>query len=117
MNCRQQALQFCLDPAVVAVIRIFNEFQFEMLHRPKLLQIQQLTLSSPKIFSITALSGQFPLRFMLDGDCFCAFLEVEGERVVAGALAAVHDIERGHVLFRKLKVEYVDVFDKARRVL
>ena len=45
VNCRQQALQFCLDPAVVVVIQIFNEFQFEMLHRPKLLQIQQFTLN------------------------------------------------------------------------
>ena len=65
MNGRRQALRLCLDPAVVAVIQIFHELLFEVLHRLKLLQIQQLALSSPKKFSITALSRQFPLRLML----------------------------------------------------
>ena len=48
MNCRRQALQFCLDPAVVVVIQIFNEFQFEVFHGTELLQIQQFTFEQPK---------------------------------------------------------------------
>ena len=48
MNCRRQALQFCLDPAVVVVIQICNEFLFEVLHGAELLQIQQLTFEQPK---------------------------------------------------------------------
>ena len=43
MNCRRQALQFCLDPAVVVVIQICNEFLLEVFHGAELLQIQQLT--------------------------------------------------------------------------
>ena len=48
MNCRRQALQFCLDPAVVVVIQIFDQFQFEVFHGAKLLQIQQLTFEQPE---------------------------------------------------------------------
>ena len=47
MNCRRQALQFCLDPAVVVVIQICNEFLLEVLHGTELLQIQQLTFEQP----------------------------------------------------------------------
>ena len=65
VNCRRQALQFCLDPAVVVVIQICNEFQLEVFHGAELLQIQQLTFEQPKKKSITALSRQFPLRLML----------------------------------------------------
>ena len=43
VNCRRQALQFCLDSVVVVVIQIFNEFQFEVFHGTELLQIQQFT--------------------------------------------------------------------------
>ena len=48
MNCRRQALQFCLDPAVVVVIQICNEFLFEVLHGLKFLQIQQFALEQSK---------------------------------------------------------------------
>lgn len=48
MYCRRQALQFCLDPAVVVVIQICNEFLFEVLHGLKFLQIQQFALEQPK---------------------------------------------------------------------
>ena len=48
MNCRRQALQFCLDPAVVAVIQICNEFLLEVFHGLKFLQVQQFALEQPK---------------------------------------------------------------------
>ena len=48
VNCRRQALQFCLDSADVVVIQICNEFLFEVLHGAELLQIQQLTFGQPK---------------------------------------------------------------------
>lgn len=44
MNCRWQALKFCLDAAVVVEIEIFNELPFDMLHGIKLLQIKNLIL-------------------------------------------------------------------------
>ena len=48
MNRRRQALQFCLDPAVVAVIQICNEFLLEVFHGLKFLQVQQFALEQPK---------------------------------------------------------------------
>ena len=48
MNCRRQALQFCLDSVVVVVIQIFDQFLFEVFHGLELLQIQQLTFEQPK---------------------------------------------------------------------
>ena len=48
MNRRRQALQFCLDPAIVAVVQTGNQFLLEMLRRLKLLQIQKFTLEKPK---------------------------------------------------------------------
>ena len=48
MHCRRQALQLCLDPAVVVVIQIFDQFLLEVLHGLELLQIQQLTFEQPK---------------------------------------------------------------------
>ena len=48
MNCRRQALQLCLDPAVVVVIQICNEFLLEVFHGTELLQIQQLTFEQPE---------------------------------------------------------------------
>ena len=51
MNCRRQALSLCLDPAVVVVIQIFDQFLLEVLHGLELLQIQQLTFEqSEEIF-------------------------------------------------------------------
>ena len=47
-SCRRQALQFCLDPAVVVVIQICNEFQFEVFHGLKFLQVQQFALEQPE---------------------------------------------------------------------
>ena len=43
MHCRRQALSHCLDPAVVVVIQIFDQFLLEVLYGLELLQIQQLT--------------------------------------------------------------------------
>ena len=48
VNCRRQALSFCLDPAIVVVIQIFNQFPFEVFHGLELLQIQQFTLKQTK---------------------------------------------------------------------
>ncbi len=48
MNCRRQALSFCLNPAIVVVIQIFNQFPFEVFHGLELLQIQQFTLKQTK---------------------------------------------------------------------
>ena len=48
MNCRRQALQFCLDSVVVVVIQIFDQFLLEVLHGLEFLQIQQLTFEQPK---------------------------------------------------------------------
>ena len=48
MNCRRQALQLCLDSAVVVVVQIVDQFSLEVFHGFKILQIQQLTLEQPK---------------------------------------------------------------------
>ena len=48
MNRRRQALQLCLDSAVVIVIQIVDQFLFEVLYRLKFLQIQQLAFEQPK---------------------------------------------------------------------
>ena len=48
MNCRRQALQLCLNLAVVVVIEILYEFLFAVLHGLRLLQIQQFTLEQTK---------------------------------------------------------------------
>ena len=48
MNYRRQVLQFCLDPAVVVVIQICNEFLLEVFHGMKFLQIQQLAFENSK---------------------------------------------------------------------
>ena len=48
MNCRRQALQFCLDAVVVVVIQIYNKLLFEVLHGTEFLQIQQLTFEQPE---------------------------------------------------------------------
>ena len=48
MNCRRQALQFCLDAVVVVVIQICNKLLFEVLHGTEFLQIQQLTFEQPE---------------------------------------------------------------------
>ena len=47
MNRRRQALQLCLDSAVV-VVQIVNEFLFEVFHGFKILQIQQFALKQSK---------------------------------------------------------------------
>ena len=48
MNCRRQALQFCLDAVVVVVIQICNKLLFEVLHGTEFLQIQQFTFEQPE---------------------------------------------------------------------
>ena len=65
VNCRRQALQFCLDPVVVVVIQIFNEVQFEVFHGAELLQIQQFTFEQPEGIFYHHCSGSYPFRLML----------------------------------------------------
>ena len=48
MNRRRQALQLCLDSAVVVVIQIVDQLLLEVLHGLKILQIQQLTFEQSK---------------------------------------------------------------------
>ena len=48
VNGRRQALSFCLDAAVVVVIQMFNKFLLEVLHRLKLLSVQQFTFEQAK---------------------------------------------------------------------
>ena len=65
VNCRRQALQLCLDSAVVVVIQIFNEVQFEVFHGAELLQIQQFTFEQPEGIFYHHCSGSYPFRRML----------------------------------------------------
>ena len=44
VNCRRQALKLCLDTAVVVVVQIIQQFQLEVFHRFKFLEIQQFAL-------------------------------------------------------------------------
>ena len=48
MNCRRQARSLYLDPVVVVVIHVFDQFLFEVFHGLELLQIQQLTFEQPE---------------------------------------------------------------------
>ena len=48
VNRGRQALQLCLDSAVVVVVQISDQFSLEVFHGFKILQIQQLTLDQPK---------------------------------------------------------------------
>ena len=68
MNCRRQALQFCLDPAVVAVIQICNEFQLEVFHGLKFLQVQQFALEQSKeiFYHSIVQTVPFPAHALLD---------------------------------------------------
>ena len=68
MNRRRQALQFCLDPAVVAVIQICNEFQLEVFHGLKFLQVQQFALEQPKeiLYHRIVQTVPFPAHALLD---------------------------------------------------
>ena len=68
MNRRRQALQFCLDPAVVVVIQICNEFQLEVFHGLKFLQVQQFALEQPKeiFYHRIVQTVPFPAHALLD---------------------------------------------------
>ena len=48
MDRRRQALQLCLDAAVVVVVQIVQQFPLEVLHRSKFLQIQQFAFEQAK---------------------------------------------------------------------
>ena len=48
VNCRRQALKLCLDTAVVVVVQIIQQFQLEVFHRFKFLEIQQFALKQTK---------------------------------------------------------------------
>ena len=43
MKSRRQALQLCLDTAVVIVVQVIDQFLLEVLHGLEFLQIEQLT--------------------------------------------------------------------------
>ena len=43
MKSRRQALQLCLDTAVVVVVQVIDQFLLEVLHGLEFLQIEQLT--------------------------------------------------------------------------
>ena len=68
MNYRRQVLQFCLDPAVVVVIQICNEFQIEVFHGLKFLQVQQFALEQPKeiLYHRIVQTVPFPAHALLD---------------------------------------------------
>ena len=68
MNCRRQALQFCLDPAVVVVIQIYNELLFEVFHGLKFLQVQQFALEQPKeiLYHSVVQTVAFPAHALLN---------------------------------------------------
>ena len=68
VNCRRQALQFCLDPAVVVVIQICNEFLLEVFHGLKFLQVQQFALEQPKeiFYHSIVQTVPFPAHALLD---------------------------------------------------
>lgn len=68
MNCRRQALQFCLDPAVVVVIQICNEFLLEVFHGLKFLQVQQFALEQSKeiFYHSIVQTVPFPAHALLD---------------------------------------------------
>ena len=72
MNCRRQALQLCLDAAVVVVIQIFNEFLFEMFHGLKFLQICQLAFEQPKEIFYHSIVQTVPLATHALPDAFLA---------------------------------------------
>ena len=72
MNRGRQALQFCLDSAVVVVIQIFNEFLFEMFHGLIFLQIQQLTFEQPEEILYHRIVQTVPLAAHALPDAFLA---------------------------------------------
>ena len=73
MNCRRQVLQFCLDPAVVVVIQICNEFLLEVFHGLKFLQIQQLAFENSKeVFNYSIIQ-----TVSLSGSCSAGCLSPE----------------------------------------
>ena len=44
MKSRRQAFQFCLDTVVIVVIKILNQFSFEVVYGIKFLEIKQYHL-------------------------------------------------------------------------
>ncbi len=68
MKSRWQALQSCLDTAVIVVVKVFNKFFFEMLHRLKFLQIKQLGFEQAKeIFNNSVVQTiPFPAHALAD---------------------------------------------------
>ena len=99
MNCRWQALQLCLDAAVVVVIQIFNEFLFEMFHGLKFLQIYQLAFEQPKEIFYHSIVQTVPLAthalpdevvYLRDG--FVSFSDARVESFVNMWLEDVADL-------------------------
>lgn len=72
MDCRRQALQLCLDAAVVVVVKIIKEFPLEVLHRLKFLQVKELTFEQAKeIFNDSVIQTvAFPAHTLLDTSFF-----------------------------------------------
>ena len=58
MNRRRQALQFCLDSAIVVIVQIINEFLLEVLHNPAV----AVHFKSPSGFTV----AQFLIEYRFD---------------------------------------------------
>ena len=74
MNRRRQVLRLCLDPAVVVVIQIFNEFPFEVFHGAELLQIQQLPFEqSIEIHQLSDVAADQTAAYIPAGEYLCGY--------------------------------------------
>ena len=74
MNRRRQVLRLCLDPAVVVVIQIFNEFPFEVVHGAELLQIQQLPFEqSIEIHPLSDVAADQTAAYIPAGEYLCGY--------------------------------------------
>lgn len=48
VNGRREALSLCLNPTIVVIVQIVDQFLFEVFHELELLQIEQLTFEKTK---------------------------------------------------------------------
>ena len=70
MNCRRQALQLCLDSAVVVVVQIVDQFSLEVFHGFKILQILYSSVpvwvGTLVVGVVSAIAACFDLRKVID---------------------------------------------------
>ena len=102
MNRRRQALQFCLDPAVVVVIQICNEFLLKVFHGLKFLQVQQFALERPKeiFYHSIVQTVPFPAHALLD-----AFLSEHPLILFMLVLPALVGLDEGRT-YKSITAEY-----------